>query len=106
MKLASLKSGGRDGALVVVSNDLTRMAPASSVASTLQQAIENWDSAAPALASLAAELEQGGLQTQPYDPERLASPLPRSFQWADGSAYLSHMRLVRKARGAEMPPGA
>ena len=106
MKLASLKAGGRDGTLMVVSNDLTRMATASSVAATLQQAIETWESAGPALAQLAAEVENGTIETQPYDPDTLASPLPRAYQWADGSAYLSHMRLVRKARGAEMPPGA
>ena len=106
MKLASLKAGGRDGTLMVVSNDLTRMATASSVAATLQQAIETWESAGPALAQLAAEVENGTIETQPYDPDALASPLPRAYQWADGSAYLSHMRLVRKARGAEMPPGA
>ena len=106
MKLASLKAGGRDGTLMVVSNDLTRMATASSVAATLQQAIETWESAGPALAQLAAAVEHGTIETQPYDPDALASPLPRAYQWADGSAYLSHMRLVRKARGAEMPPGA
>ena len=106
MKLASLRAGGRDGTLMVVSNDLTRMAPATAVAHSLQHAIETWDSAAPALAALAADLEAGELDSQPYDPDALASPLPRAFQWADGSAYLSHMRLVRKARGAEMPPGA
>ncbi|MGA0236074.1 MAG: fumarylacetoacetate hydrolase family protein [Alphaproteobacteria bacterium] len=106
MKLASLKAGGRDGTLMVVSNDLTRMATASSVAATLQQAIETWESAGPALAQLAAEVENGTIETQPYDPDALASPLPRAYQWADGSAYLSHMRLVRKARGAEMPTGA
>ena len=106
MKLASLKAGGRDGTLMVVSNDLTRMATASSVAATLQQAIETWESAGPALAQLAAAVENGTIETQPYDPDALASPLPRAYQWADGSAYLSHMQLVRKARGAEMPPGA
>ncbi|MGB1161317.1 MAG: fumarylacetoacetate hydrolase family protein [Alphaproteobacteria bacterium] len=106
MKLASLKSGGRDGTLVVVSKDLSRIAAASSIASTLQQAIETWASSGPALAQLAADVENGKVDTQPYDPDALASPLPRAYQWADGSAYLSHMRLVRKARGAEMPPGA
>ena len=106
MKLASLKSGGRDGTLVVVSKDLSRMAAARSIAPTLQQAIETWVSSGPALAQLAADVENGKVDTQPYDPDALASPLPRAYQWADGSAYLSHMRLVRKARGAEMPPGA
>ena len=106
MKLASLKAGGRDGALMVISDDLTCMASASSVAHTLQQAIETWESSAPDLAKLAAEVNGGSADTQAYDPDLLASPLPRAFQWADGSAYLSHMRLVRKARGADMPPGA
>lgn len=106
MKLASLKSGGRDGTLVVVSKDLTKIVIASSVAPTLQQAIETWATSGPALAQLAADVENGKVDTQPYDPDALTSPLPRSYQWADGSAYLSHMKLVRKARGAEMPPGA
>ena len=106
MKLASLKAGSRDGTLVVVSADLSRMAPATSIAPTLQQALENWDSSAPELAELATQVEVGAIDTQPYNPNLLASPLPRAYQWADGSAYLSHMRLVRKARGAEMPPGA
>ena len=106
MKLASLKAGGRDGTLMVVSGDLSRMTPATSVARTLQQAIETWESSAPELAELADAVDSGDVETQAYDPDLLASPLPRAFQWADGSAYLSHMRLVRKARGAEMPPGA
>lgn len=106
MKLASLKSGGRDGTLMVVSSDLMRMAPATSVARSLQQALENWENSASDLAKLAAEVDAGCGNTQAYDPDLLASPLPRAYQWADGSAYLSHMRLVRKARGAEMPPSA
>ena len=106
MKLASLKAGGRDGSLMVVSNDLTRMASASTIAPNLQQAIESWDSVSSALAQLSADINAGRIDALDYDPNLLASPLPRAFQWADGSAYLSHMRLVRKARGAEMPPGA
>lgn len=106
MKLASLREGGRDGTLMIVSRDLTRMAPASAVARNLQQALENWESTCPVLAELAEQIENDQIETQAYDPDILASPLPRSFQWADGSAYLSHMRLVRKARGADMPPGA
>lgn len=106
MKLASLKSGGRDGTLVVVSHDLTRLALATSVAPTLRDAIENWQQAEPALQALAAQLEAGKVDTMPYDAAALASPLPRAFQWADGSAYLSHMRLVRKARGVDMPANA
>ena len=106
MKLASLKSDSRDGTLMVVSRDLTRMHNASAVCPDLRNAIENWAHSFPLLTELAAELEDGALQTEPYDPTQLSSPLPRSFQWADGSAYLSHMRLVRKARGAEMPPNS
>src|SRR5210317_252821 len=101
MKLASLKTGGRDGTLVVVSRDLTRMALAASVAPTLRDAIEDWQSAEPALRALAQQIEADPVDTLPYDPTKLASPLPRAFQWADGSAYLSHMRLVRKARGVD-----
>ena len=99
MKLASLKSDDRDGALMIVSRDLTSMCDASSVSPNLRHAIEHWTDSFPLLTKLAGDLEDGILQTEPYDPTRLSSPLPRSFQWADGSAYLSHMRLVRKARG-------
>ncbi|MGB2317590.1 MAG: fumarylacetoacetate hydrolase family protein, partial [Litorivicinaceae bacterium] len=106
MKLASLKSDDRDGALMIVSRDLTSMCDASSVSPNLRHAIEHWTDSFPLLTKLAGDLEDGILQTEPYDPTRLSSPLPRSFQWADGSAYLSHMRLVRKARGAEMPPNS
>jgi len=100
MKLASLKDG-RDGRLVVVSNDLTRCASAQSVAPTLQAALDNWSSACPALDVIANELESGGGDA--FDQTDCASPLPRAYQWADGSAYVNHVELVRKARGAEMP---
>ncbi len=103
MKLASLKSGGRDGTPVVVSRDLSHMCPATSVVASVRDAIENWCEAEPALRALSDQLQAGQLDPIPYDPMLLASPLPRAFQWADGSAYLSHMRLVRKARGVEMP---
>ena len=106
MKLATLKAGGRDGTLMVVSRDLSRMADASMVAPTLQKALDEWASIAPKLAAMARDIEAGTLDTQPFNPAHVASPLPRAFQWADGSAYLSHMRLVRKARGADMPPDA
>jgi len=100
MKLASLKHG-RDGRLVVVSRDLGRYLPADDVAATLQAALDNWNSARPALEAIAAKLEAGdGL---PFDESACASPLPRAYQWADGSAYVNHVELVRKARGAEMP---
>ena len=101
MKLASL-AGGRDGRLVVVSRDLARMLPATGIAPTLQAALDEWESCAPRLAALAAALEAGA--GDPFDPRACASPLPRAFQWADGSAYVNHVALVRRARGAELPP--
>jgi len=100
MKLASLKNG-RDGHLVVVSKDLTRYASAASVAATLQAALDDWESARPALEAIARDLESGGGEA--FDQTACASPLPRAYQWADGSAYVNHVELVRKARGAEMP---
>lgn len=100
MKLASLKDG-RDGRLVVVSRDLGRYADAGHVAATLQAALDDWSSTAPQLAALAAELEQGVGET--FDAAACAAPLPRAYQWADGSAYVNHVELVRKARGAEIP---
>src|SRR3989344_1128506 len=104
MKLASLKSGGRDGTLVVVSRDLTRAVKASKIATTLQYALDNWASAAPALVSLYESLNQGKVDGEfGLELNALHSPLPRAYQWADGSAYLNHVELVRKARGAEMP---
>jgi fumarylacetoacetate (FAA) hydrolase len=101
MKLASLKSG-RDGALVVVSRDLARCAPVPQIAPTLQKALDNWAETAPRLAEV-YELVNDIQDTQPFDPTAFASPLPRAFQWADGSAYVTHIELVRKARGVEMP---
>jgi len=100
MKLASLK-GGRDGRLVVVSNDLTRCASAAAVAPTLQAALDDWANTRPALETIAKELEAGDGDS--FDQAVCASPLPRAYQWADGSAYVNHVELVRKARGAEMP---
>ena len=100
MKLASLKDG-RDGRLVVVSGDLGRYLPADSIAPTMQAALDNWESAQPALIELAAELEGG--RGSAFDQSKCASPLPRAYQWADGSAYVNHVELVRKARNAEMP---
>lgn len=102
MKLASLK-GGRDGKLVVVSRDLTRYADAAAVAPTLQAALDDWDAVAPRLAELAGALETGRIARQPFESAKCASPLPRAYQWADGSAYVNHVALVRQARGAEMP---
>ncbi len=100
MKLASLKNG-RDGTLVVVSNDLSRYIGAAGVAATMQAALDDWSDAAPKLEALAAELESG--DGNAFDPGNCSSPLPRAYQWADGSAYVNHVELVRKARGAEMP---
>jgi len=100
MKLASLKDG-RDGRLVVVSKDLTRFTSAASVAPTLQAALDDWSNTRPALEALAKDLEAG--DGEDFDQTACASPLPRAYQWADGSAYVNHVELVRKARGAEMP---
>jgi fumarylacetoacetate (FAA) hydrolase len=102
MKLASLKAG-RDGRLVVVSRDLLRCAPAEAIAPTLQAALESWTEVAPRLHALALELESGRVEGQPFDQAACASPLPRAYQWLDGSAYVTHVELVRKARGAELP---
>ncbi|MDP5208206.1 fumarylacetoacetate hydrolase family protein [Microbulbifer sp. 2205BS26-8] len=102
MKLASLKSG-RDGQLVVVSDDLTRMASASDIAPTLQSALDNWAAVNSELETLRQRLQNGEIQGETFDQTRCASPLPRAYQWADGSAYVNHVELVRKARGAEVP---
>ncbi len=101
MKLASIKSG-RDGSLVVVSKDLSRCVSAADIAPTLQAALDNWAEVAPQLEMLAATLEPGDAG-EAFDEAACASPLPRAFQWADGSAYVNHVELVRKARGAEVP---
>ncbi|MBK17817.1 MAG: 2-keto-4-pentenoate hydratase [Rhodospirillaceae bacterium] len=102
MKLASLKSG-RDGALVVVSDDLKRMASAEGIAATMQDALDEWAALAPDLERCCADLNSDKNSGTPFDPTRCAAPLPRAYHWADGSVYLNHMELVRKARGAEMP---
>jgi fumarylacetoacetate (FAA) hydrolase len=102
VKLASLK-GGRDGRLAVVSRDLTRAVPASGIAPTLQAALDDWASAKPALESLAASLESGRAGGTAFDASQAHAPLPRAYHWVDGSAYVNHVELVRKARGATMP---
>jgi fumarylacetoacetate (FAA) hydrolase len=102
MKLASLKHG-RDGALVVVSRDLARAADASAIAPTLQDALDDWPHAEPRLTELSDALEAGHVPHLPFEPEKCASPLPRAYQWADGSAYVNHVALVRQARGVEVP---
>lgn len=102
MKLASLKSG-RDGQLVVVSDDLAWYADASHIAPTMQYALDNWDQVAPSLEALATDLAHEVIPMMRFH-ERLAdAPLPRAYQWADGSAYVNHVALVRQARGAELP---
>lgn len=103
MKLASLKHG-RDGKLAVVSRDLTRAIEAADIAPTLQAALDDWQRVAPALSALAEQVELGSVQTFRFREHDCASPLPRAYQWADGSAYVNHVELVRKARGADMPP--
>jgi fumarylacetoacetate (FAA) hydrolase len=103
MKLASLKHG-RDGRLVVASRDLARAADASDIAATMQEALEDWANAEPRLAELAAKLEVGSVAGFPFHAEDCAAPLPRAYQWIDGSAYVNHVELVRKARDATMPP--
>ncbi|HEY4112556.1 MAG TPA: fumarylacetoacetate hydrolase family protein [Rhizomicrobium sp.] len=104
MKLGSWK-GGRDGALVVVSRDLQRCVSVEHIASTLQQALDDWAHTAPRLARVYDLLNEEHVPGErPFDPRDCASPLPRAYQWADGSAYVTHVELVRKARGADMPP--
>jgi fumarylacetoacetate (FAA) hydrolase len=105
MKLASLKTGGRDGTLIIVNRDLNIAAPAEpSGVLTLQDALDNWTMFAPRLEAMYRDLNQDKTGAFPFNPEALASPLPRAFQWLDGSAYLTHVLRVRKARGAPMPP--
>ena len=102
MKLASLKQG-RDGALVVVSNDLAWCADAAHIAPTLQAALDDWDRVLPHLQNLATDLEHEMIPMRRFHEHAAASPLPRAYQWADGSAYVNHVALVRQARAAEMP---
>ena len=104
MKLATLKDATRDGSLIVVSRDLARAAPATAIAPTLQAALDDWQTLAPPLTELALALEQGTVEGEfPFDADKVESPLPRAYHWVDGSAYVNHVELVRKARGAEMP---
>ncbi len=104
MKLATLKDGTRDGRLVVVDDALKRCTPATGVAATLQAALEDWVTAEPALQNLSDRLNGGEIgNAEPFSGAICESPLPRAYQFADGSAFLNHMELVRKARGAEMP---
>lgn len=102
MKLGSLK-GGRDGRLIVVSRDLSRCADASAVVPTMQNALDDWDTIAPKLEDIADALEAGRIAGAPFDQAQCAAPLPRAHGWADGSAYVNHVALVRRARGADLP---
>ena len=102
MKLASLKDG-RDGTLVVVSNDLAWCADAGHIAPTLQAALDDWERVAPLLENLSTDLEHEMIPMRRFHEHGAASPLPRAYQWADGSAYVNHVALVRQARSAEMP---
>jgi fumarylacetoacetate (FAA) hydrolase len=105
VKLATLPDGTRDGELVVVSRNLARAVAVPEIARTLQHALDDWTRVAPALTAIAAELDAGRLSdANPFDATRASAPLPRAYQWADGSAYGNHVELVRRARGAAMPP--
>lgn len=104
MKLGSLKEGGRDGTLIVVSRDLSQAVRATGIAATLQQALEDWENAAPRLNALSEALHAGQADGAfPLDMQALAAPLPRAYEFVDGSAYLPHVERVRRARGAEVP---
>jgi fumarylacetoacetate (FAA) hydrolase len=103
VKLATLRDGSRDGRLVVVRRDGEAGAPSPETWPTLQRALDDWDAAQPRLRALADELDRGAIEGMPIDPHRLGAPLPRAFEWIDGSAFLNHVILVRKARGAEPP---
>lgn len=103
MKLATLKDGTRDGQLIVVSRDLARYAPVPDIAETLQEALDNWAEVHPQLAATCEMLCADKIESFPFDQAACESPLPRAYQWLDGSAYLNHVELVRKARGATVP---
>ena len=104
MKLATLKDGTRDGQLMVVARDLKTAQLADGVARTLQRALDDWTFIAPQLEAIYLDLNHGrGRRSFDFEPANCMAPLPRAFQWADGSAYVNHVELVRKARGAEMP---
>ena len=104
MKLATLKDGSRDGQLVVVSRDLATAHFAAGIATTLQRVLDDWNFVSPQLEDLYATLNGGKARHAfAFEPRACTAPLPRAYQWADGSAYLNHVELVRKARGADMP---
>jgi fumarylacetoacetate (FAA) hydrolase len=103
MRLATLADGTRDGQLAVVDPSGLRCCSAAPIAKNLQQALDAWDRCRPPLEALAADVARGAVPSERLEPERLLAPLPRAFEWVDGSAYLNHIRLVRRARGAEPP---
>ena len=103
MKLATLRNGTRDGALALVSADLRACLPVADIAPTMQAALDDWGRAEPLLRARADDLAAGRIAGSPFDPKGCLSPLPRAYEWVDGSAYLNHVRLVRKARNAEPP---
>src|SRR5579872_720835 len=105
MKLATLKNNTRDGELILVSRDLTRAVKTTDIAPTLQYALDHWSDCEKPLQEKADALEANSLPgTFAFDPKKVSSPLPRAYQWADASAYVNHVELVRKSRGATMPP--
>jgi fumarylacetoacetate (FAA) hydrolase len=103
MKIATLKTAGRDGTLVVVNRDLTKAKAVPDIALTLQAALDSWRETEPQLQRVYQALNKGECESIPFDPCQGAAPLPRAYQWLDGSAYLSHVERVRKARGVDMP---
>src|SRR5665213_2565478 len=104
MKLATLKDGTRDGKLVVVSRDLTKETLVADIAKTMQQALDNWQQCKSKLELVYEQLNRNEIsETIPFMKQSISSPLPRAYQWVDGSAYVNHVELVRKARGATMP---
>ena len=104
MKLASLKEGGRDGTLIVTNRDMSRAVKVPDIAPTLQAALENWAATEPTLVEVFNRLQEGNVEGAfDFNPKQVAAPLPRSYHWADGSAYVTHVELVRKARGAVLP---
>jgi fumarylacetoacetate (FAA) hydrolase len=104
MKLATLRDGSRDGRLLVARRDGEVGAPSPEAWPTLQRALDDWEGAEPALRAIAGELDRGALDGTPIDPRRLGAPLSRAYEWVDGSAYLNHVILVRRARNAQPPP--
>ena len=105
MKLATYRNGTRDGQLMVVSRDLTKAVAIPAIASCMQELVDNWDELAPKADAVYQSLNQGDVEgAVTFEQHLCESPLPRAYQWADGSAYVNHVELVRKARGAEMPP--